>query len=195
MNLKTLTPQTNEQRFDYDATFVTKKIADTLYDWLPNEPKEFVVVCIGTDRSTGDSLGPLTGSLLHKRRHEHFHVYGTLENPVHAKNLVATVETIQTHFADPFIIAVDACLGRQTSIGSIIAKKGSLQPGAALKKDLPPIGNVCLNGVVNISGYMDYMVLQSTRLHIVMGMAETLAQALHYLHRRLIYPSNKRIKA
>ncbi|CQR45811.1 hypothetical protein BN1058_00049 [Paraliobacillus sp. PM-2] len=196
MNLKTKTPifLENEKRFLYDTAFVKERIAEALINWLPDEPKEYIIVCIGTDRSTGDALGPLTGSLLNKRKYNHFTVFGTLERPVHATNLTDTITFINQTYTNPFIIAVDACLGRKSSVGSIIVGTGSIQPGAALQKELPAVGDLYLNGVVNVSGYMDYMVLQSTRLHIVMNMAEVLAGSLHYLDTYLTYPSAKRMK-
>ena len=48
--------------------------------------EDIILVCIGTDRSTGDSLGPLTGSKLLEKNLEHFYIYGTLQHPVHAVN-------------------------------------------------------------------------------------------------------------
>ena len=44
-------------------------------------------LCIGSDRITGDSLGPLIGHRLTAYRGLGFYVYGTLDDPVHALNL------------------------------------------------------------------------------------------------------------
>ena len=47
-----------------------------------------VVLCIGTDRVTGDSLGPLVGTFLHAYGSDRYlSIYGTLDFPVHALNL------------------------------------------------------------------------------------------------------------
>ena len=46
-----------------------------------------IFLCIGTDRSTGDSLGPLGGHKLRKCRLKKAAVIGTLDKPVHAMNL------------------------------------------------------------------------------------------------------------
>lgn len=45
-----------------------------------HSPAEITFVCIGTDRSTGDALGPLTGSLLQESGMEN--VIGTLSSLV-----------------------------------------------------------------------------------------------------------------
>ena len=39
-------------------------------------------------------------------------IYGTLNEPVHAKNLENNIELIYSNHKNPFIIAIDACLGR-----------------------------------------------------------------------------------
>ncbi len=76
---------------------------------------------------------------------------------------------------------MDACLGKQSSIGTIITGHGPLKPGAAVQKKLPEIGHLHISGVVNMSGYMEYFVLQNTRLSIVMNMAKQISQSLRFL--------------
>lgn len=162
-------------------------IAKQLISWLPKSPKEYVVVCIGTDRSTGDALGPLTGSILSETKLKHMTVYGTLHQPVHAKNLKDYTQMIQNKHRNAFIIAVDACLGKSSSVGCIIANQEALRPGAALNKDLPEIGDIHLTGVVNINGFMEFSVLQNTRLSFVKDMAHTLASILTMIDNQLTY--------
>lgn len=138
-----------------------------------------VVLCIGTDRSTGDSLGPLTGTKL-RSFNSYPHIYGTLDEPIHATNLNDTVKSIQKNISHPFIIAVDACLGRTESVGCVSLGRGPLKPGAAVHKDLPSVGDAYITGIVNVSGFMEHLVLQSTRLNLVMKMADTIAHAISY---------------
>ena len=116
---------------------------------------DLVILCIGTDRSTGDSLGPLTGSKL-RSFNPYPHIYGTLDDPIHASNLHDNIQSIQTNFSHPFIIAVDACLGRLESVGCVSLGRGSLKPGAAVKKDLPAVGDAYVSGIVNVSGFMEH---------------------------------------
>ena len=141
--------------------------------------RSIVVVCIGTDRSTGDSLGPLIGTILQKRKSVGFTVFGTLQNPVHALNLPETMQTIEKMFQHPFIIAVDACLGQLSSVGTIQIGSGPMKPGAGVNKHLPPVGDVHITGIVNVGGFMEYLVLQNTRLSLVMEMADVIASCLH----------------
>jgi putative sporulation protein YyaC len=140
--------------------------------------RPLVILCIGTDRSTGDSLGPLIGSKLQAAGSTLFQVYGTLEKPVHAVNLEETTGEIHRRFHRPYIVAVDACLGKAESIGYISIKSGPLQPGTGVNKSLPAVGNLHVVGVVNVGGFMEYLVLQNTRLNLVMQMAEVISDGL-----------------
>lgn len=146
-----------------------------LYQYIKNK-KKIVIVCVGTDRSTGDSLGPLVGSQLKNELLENTYIYGDLKNPVHAMNIEYVQEEINEYHKDAFVIAIDACLGRQKSIGSIYVKDEPLYPGAGVGKDIPPIGNIHIGGIVNIGGYMQIAVLQTTRLFEVVQIADYISQ-------------------
>lgn len=142
----------------------------------PDRPR--VVVCIGTDRSTGDSLGPLVGTQLHETNHDFFKIMGTLENPVHASNLSEYLNVVE-EMGNPFVVAIDACLGNIDNIGYINIGEGALKPGAGVNKLLPPVGNMHITGIVNVGGFMEYFVLQNTRLSIVMKMAKIISKGIH----------------
>ncbi|MEJ8547362.1 spore protease YyaC [Brevibacillus borstelensis] len=139
---------------------------------------EIVIVCIGTDRSTGDALGPLVGSKLLSYKPLSMHVYGTLEDPVHAMNLGEKLEAIRQQHPRSLIIAIDACLGQFSNVGSINVNDGPLKPGAGVKKELPSVGTFHITGIVNVGGFMEYFVLQNTRLYVVMRMADIIAAGL-----------------
>lgn len=141
--------------------------------------KEMVVLCIGTDRSTGDCLGPLVGYKLTSMYNcKGVHIFGTLDLPVHAKNLNLYIDEIYSSISNPFVIAVDASLGKSENVGKIKLFNGPLFPGSGVNKTLKSIGDISITGIVNISGYMEYMVLQNTRLSVVMKMADAIAHGL-----------------
>ncbi|WDC85687.1 DUF1256 domain-containing protein [Caloramator sp. mosi_1] len=57
--------------------------------------KKLVILCIGTDRSTGDCLGPLVGYKLNRLTlNKNIDIFGTLNTPVHAKNLDEHIDFI-----------------------------------------------------------------------------------------------------
>ncbi|MCT4784584.1 MULTISPECIES: spore protease YyaC [Exiguobacterium] len=151
--------------------------ADQLHEQLASEAhRPIVLVCIGSDRSTGDSLGPLVGTFLEEKIVRNLYVYGTLTKPVHALNLVETLHEIQTRFHRPLIIAIDACLGRLSSVGYIFFSEGPLAPGAGVQKELPAVGEYNIKAVVNVSGFMEMMILQNTRLHLVYELARFITE-------------------
>ena len=143
---------------------------------LTKPEQTLIFLCIGSDRATGDSLGPLIGPKLKLQQPLHpYLVYGTLEEPVHAKNLETTMELIHRRHKNPFIIAIDASLGSASHIGYYTLATGSLKPGAGVGKDLLMVGDVSITGIVNLSGLLDHMLLQTTRLHTVMSLAERIS--------------------
>ncbi len=144
-----------------------------------NKGNPIVFLCIGTDRSTGDSLGPLVGNKLNLLTRNKLNVYGTLQNPVHAKNLKETVSEINTTFKSPYVIAIDACLGKLSNVGKIFITQGPLYPGTALNKDLPAVGNLSITGIVNICSSLEFMILQNTRLYNVMKLADIISISIH----------------
>ncbi len=153
-----------------------------LKDHYTDNHDEIIILCIGTDRSTGDSLGPLTGYKMKKvlNRFKNIHVYGTLDEPVHAKNLEDHIKTIYSSHKKPFIVAIDACLGKVDRVGFLTVSHGPIKPGAGVKKNLPPVGDMHITGIVNLGGFMEYIVLQNTRLSLVMNMAETISRAVYF---------------
>ncbi|MFA9556253.1 spore protease YyaC [Evansella sp. AB-rgal1] len=169
----------NPFRVHMKQPIVTSLMAKKIYTLLPkNLEQQIIILCIGTDRSTGDSLGPLIGTKLLERAFNQFPIYGTLNEPVHAKNLDETLAIIQENYEDPFILAIDACLGRSQSVGYMTVADGPLQPGTAVNKKLPSVGDIHITGIVNVNGFMEMMVLQNTRLSIVMDMADIISRAI-----------------
>lgn len=134
---------------------------------------DVVLLCIGTDRSTGDSYAPLVGTMLKEQGYSN--VIGCIENPVHAVNLDEKIAEIPK---GKIVIAIDACLGRLENVGTMSLNKGKLSPGAGVNKELTNVGDFNIQGVVNVSGFMEYFVLQNTRLSLVMGMAKQTAIAI-----------------
>lgn len=182
--LNNLSPKTIPEkiRLHVDDPLVINKLASDINERLsiyfhPGHD-QLVILCIGTDRSTGDCLGPLVGSRLSQENFPYIQVCGTLNHPVHATNLKEKIDQIFAEHKSPFIIAIDACLGRLENVGTITVGNGAIFPGAGVNKNLPPIGDFHITGTVNVGGFMEYMVLQNTRLSLVMKMANIIGEGL-----------------
>lgn len=161
------------------------KLGALLFDFLDSsgdERKELVFLCIGSDRITGDSLGPLVGHHLSKRGLPHAHVYGTLSQPVHALNLNETVRQLKQQHPHSLIIAIDASLGSRNHLGFLTITKGALEPGLGVRKKLLPVGDISITGIVNISGTFDHFLLQTTRLATVVQMADSIVSGILFAY-------------
>lgn len=171
--------KSDEFRVHVDFPYAKDKFTKEFFKVFSEKfkPGPVIVLCIGTDRSTGDSLGPLVGEQL-KSLCKHAQILGNLREPVHAVNLEKVLDKVFTQYSNPFIIAVDASLGRLENVGTIKLGHGAIKPGAAVNKDLPPVGNFHITGIVNVGGFMEYMVLQNTRLFTVMKMVDIISHGI-----------------
>lgn len=127
------------------------------------------VIAIGSDRTTGDCLGPLVGEFLSGVGS--FVVYGTLDEPIHAANMADVVRGI-----DGFTVAIDAALG--SPVGGISVRRGPLAPGAAFGRELPRVGNVAISALVCEAGPLGFERLRSVRLGFVRDVAHAIAVSL-----------------
>ena len=155
-----------------------KQLMEKELDDICDYDREIIYLCIGSDRSTGDSLGPLVGHRLSNLYTFNHTVYGTLKNPVHAVNLSQYIEDVYCTHRNPFIIAIDAALGSENHVGYVTLSTEPLKPGLGVKKQLREVGDISVTGIVNFSGILDTMVLQSTRLSTVMELSEFISHGI-----------------
>ena len=82
--------QEYDSSFDFSYIEIGKYLYESLFNIIADN-RTIIFLCIGTDRCTGDSLGPLVGyrlkhiSSLFKKKNIFF--YGSLESPVHSINI------------------------------------------------------------------------------------------------------------
>jgi putative sporulation protein YyaC len=168
--------------FDASDPFSFESLGRELHILLKEnrkENQELIILCIGTDRVTGDSLGPLVGHQLCCSSNN-YNIYGTLERPVHAINLGETIEKIQQDYENPYIVAIDASLGTKEHLGYVTLKQGTLKPGQGIAKELPAIGDISITGIVNLSGPPGSYLLQNTRLYTVMKLVECITLGINF---------------
>lgn len=169
--------KSDEESEDKDIELLVLKVREIISQSMRAD-NEIVVLCIGSDRYIGDSLGPLVGSML-KESQVPYHVYGTLKEPIHAFNLKATLKDINKQIKKPLIISVDASIGYKEEVGYVMFKEGPLTPGTALQKVLPKVGDYHFVGIIN---YVDPLptsqFLNDTRLYTVMNLAKTIVKVI-----------------
>lgn len=139
--------------------------------------KRPVIACVGTDATIGDSLGPICGTMLKEAKTETF-IYGTLDNPLTAKEISAAKEYFSiVHPFSPLLV-VDAAVGKSEDVGTIKIIDGGIRPGLGADKDLPEMGNVSIIGIVNEKSIANYSFLNLTRLNPVYQMAKIVSRGI-----------------
>ena len=138
-----------------------------------------VILCIGSDLAVGDSLGPVTGTMLTRLPSAgRGYLYGTLRQPVTAREArYLTPFLRRTHPGAP-IIVVDAAVGEERDIGIIKVSDGGTRPGAGTNKFLPKVGDVSILGIVAKKTPFSTALFQLTRLRVVYRMAEIVSRAV-----------------
>jgi len=154
----------------------TKSIRQALHFLHPSSSFAPVILCIGSDRVTGDCFGPLVGEYLTKTLNVSAYVYGTLSSPVTALNLTETVQFIHSRHPLHSILAIDSALGCSTELGVFRIFPGSLAPGAASGKQLPKVGEVSLT--VTVAGKKTSELL-NVRLGFVDKLAKVAGDAIN----------------
>lgn len=146
---------------------------------LPELSGAPVIVCIGSDLSVGDSLGPVTGTKLkEKLKGYNVYVYGTLAKPITAHEVKYTNQFIKNTHPESTIIAIDAAVGAAGDIGLIKVAKRGIKPGSGANKRLAKVGDVSVMGIVAEKSLFNYSLFSSTRLNVVYKMAEIIAEGV-----------------
>lgn len=171
----------NKVKSFYKNTSTNCKIPYFLKKYIDNNT---IIVCIGTDRCIGDSLGPITGSIL-KYKNFPLKVYGTISEPIHALNLNEKLELIKKAYPNSKIIGIDACLGNTDSIGEIQIRDYPIHPGKGVGKSLPNVGDYSIIGIVDSCENSELFTNRNIRLNLILEMSKVICDILissYYLY-------------
>ncbi|MDR1773896.1 MAG: spore protease YyaC [Clostridioides sp.] len=164
----------NLAKVHYNSESVIQILSTTLNEIINDET---VVICIGTDKVIGDTLGPIVGTILEKNNFM-YPVYGTLDKPIHALNIYEAIEHIKEKHKNANFLAIDACLGSRDSIGNIQLRKGPILPGKGVGKTLPQIGDFSIVGIVDKIEDNRCLSSSNIRLSFIYSIAETIASSI-----------------
>lgn len=115
-----------------------------------------------------------------------YSVYGTLQFPVHAKNLDKTMELIYKFHKNPFIIAIDSCLGYEDHVGYIFSS--ALCPGRGVSKHHFLLVSISITGIVDRFSESSHETIQTTRLQTVFYLASFIAKEFRFLNFKFHIP-------
>lgn len=138
-----------------------------------------VILCIGSDLSVGDSLGPVTGTKLKQSLSGlNCYVYGTLAKPITAHEVKYMNDFLKFTHPDSPIIAIDAAVGNAGDIGLIKIAKRGLRPGSGANKRLCKVGDVSIMGIIAEQSVFNYSLFSATRLNVIYKMSEIIAEGV-----------------
>ena len=145
------------------------------------EISKLIFLCIGTDRVTGDSFGPLIGYKLKYlfNSEKNIEVLGSLDNIICRHNILKILEDIKNTYEVPFLI--DAAISNKNNIGKIIVSKNSMNIGSSLNKRNIYVGDISIKGIVsrNLNNpKYNFKLLQNTSLNLIMNMADLVVQGI-----------------
>ncbi len=173
-----------DTRNDWEIETFALQLYSLIRERMEEENKKGILfLCIGTDRSTGDSLGPLIGYKLKGKKIKKAEVIGTLEKPVHAMNLEQYLKAVHISFPEHLVVAVDASVGNMEHIGYITLGRGPLKPGLGVSKELRAVGDIFITGIVGSCGNHDPIMLQSVRLSVVMRLADCISESISFVEK------------
>lgn len=139
-----------------------------------------VVLCIGSDLSVGDSLGPLVGTMLKSRLKKlNVYVYGTLSKPITAHEVRYINNFLSNTHPDSTVIAVDAAVGNAADVGLIKISEKALKPGSGAQKNLNRVGDAAIMGIVAEKSLFNYALFSATRLNMVYRMAKIISDGIY----------------
>jgi putative sporulation protein YyaC len=155
-----------------------------------------VILCVGSDLVAGDSLGPVTGTMISKRCNaagladfsgsagvpfEPCFVYGDLSSPVTAKEVKYAENFLRKTHPGRKILAIDAAVGAAGEVGLIRVQSGGLMPGSGAGKKMGKVGDISILGIVAEKSLFNYTVLNSIRLNVVYQMSSVIAEGISLL--------------
>ena len=147
---------------------------------LKNSSAPPVVLCIGSDLSVGDSLGPLVGTMLKSRlKTLNVYVYGTLSKPITAHEVKYVNNFLSKTHPNSTVIAVDAAVGNSQDVGLIKISEKALKPGSGAQKNLNMVGDASIMGIVAEKSLFNYALFSATRLNMVYRMAKIISDLIY----------------
>lgn len=165
--------------FNLYNALATQGICLSLKKILPLQSQPPVILCIGSDLSVGDSLGPVAGTKLREKLQGlNCYVYGTLSKPITAHEVKYMNEFLKATHPESPVIAVDAAVGLAGDIGLIRLAKRGLKPGSGANKRLSKVGDVSIMGIVAEHSVFNYSLFSATRLNIIYKMAEIISEGI-----------------
>ncbi len=151
-------------------------LSKSIADFFSSDTLLPVILCIGSEKVTGDALGPITGELLTNKYSLPCFVYGTLGSTVTALNVSKILSFIRSRHPSRKILVVDSGLGNEHAVGKIRCFPGGIKPGQGVGKNLPITGDFSVLGIVGLK--TEAHLISSFPLGIIFSLAESISKII-----------------
>lgn len=156
---------------DVSSSGVSYALSQMGFDEIP------VIICVGSDITIGDSLGPIVGTILRNKRLPCI-IYGSLDLPVVAQDIYYLKEFVKKAHPYSKVLVIDAAVGASQDVGFIKVLADGLKPGLGANKNLPKIGDASIIGIVAKKSPKNEALFHCTRLGFVNSLAEVIADGI-----------------
>lgn len=166
-----------------------KDLEDNLLDFS-RDYSNIVILCIGTDKILGDSIGPIIGEKLKYLENEYVKIYGNLENTINFNNAKEVLQKIYSKFDNPYIITIDAALSNKENVGKIVLNKGYIKIGKALEKTICFYSNLnikCIVGKNSNSKFYNMLELTGVNIKEIIDMSNIVTSGIERLLAEKVY--------
>ncbi len=153
-----------------------------IYQYRNQKFSDVVILCVGTNKLIGDSIGPVVGQKLKEEKmKEKICVYGDLKESINFKNAKTVIENVFKTYQKPFIITIDSALGTQTMISKIVVNKGIIRIGKSLGRSICYPSHITIKGVVgeNKNTYEDNIkILNEVEPELIWNLSDIMVDGI-----------------
>ncbi len=154
-----------------------------LSELIDIKKEKFVILCIGTNRLIGDSVGPLVGSFLKRNMkvNNKIKIIGDCNNNICYKDIEKKIKNISKLYPKSSLIVIDSALSSKENIGKIFVQDRGLKYGDGLKKSTQSIGNISIKAVtgININNrFKNFINLKNTAYSDVIDLAQFISSGI-----------------
>ena len=150
---------------------------------VKNKFSDYVFLCIGTNKITGDSFGPFVGNFLLQEMpyQNNIHVIGNMNKNISYLNAEYNIKKIYKKYKKPCVIAIDSALSNPKNVGKILVTNSKIKLGEGVGKRRQEIGNISIKGIVAKDyslPYYNFYILKLAPKEFVINLAKITAKGI-----------------
>lgn len=159
-----------------------KDMASEIKTYYKSIGKSEIVICnIGTSKCLGDSVAPIVGSMLKKRKLD-IRIYGNLDDQITALNVDDYAHYIK-RYSDALIIAIDSSISEELDVGTVKLRSKPVVAGLGMRDIGTSIGDISIVAIT--SKDRQDLLSRKTDVKIIYKMAEDIANIIINLDDKL----------